>query len=41
VSRVASSGGFSVTRHRIEFYGRCAACRKKGRGKGQVRSTTH
>ena len=29
VSRVASSGGFSVTHHRIEFYGRCAACRKK------------
>jgi len=33
VSRVASSGGFSVTHHRIEFYGRCAACRKKGRAK--------
>ena len=32
VSRVASSGGFSVTHHRIEFYGRCAACRK-GRGR--------
>ena len=31
VSRVASSGGFSVTHHRIEFYGRCAACRGKGR----------
>lgn len=31
VTRVASSGGFSVTHHRIEFYGRCAACRKKGR----------
>jgi Fe2+ or Zn2+ uptake regulation protein len=30
VSRVASSGGFSVTHHRIEFYGRCAACRRKG-----------
>src|SRR4030095_12984001 len=33
VSRVASSGGFSVTHHRIEFYGRCAACRRKGRGR--------
>ena len=31
--RVASSGGFSVTHHRIEFYGRCGACRKKGRRK--------
>ena len=31
MSRVASSGGFSVTHHRIEFYGRCAACRRKGR----------
>jgi Fur family peroxide stress response transcriptional regulator len=30
MSRVASSGGLSVTHHRIEFYGRCAACRKKG-----------
>jgi Fe2+ or Zn2+ uptake regulation protein len=33
VSRVASAGGFSVTHHRIEFFGRCAACRRKGRGK--------
>ena len=33
VSRVASSGGFSVTHHRIEFYGRCAACPRKGRGR--------
>lgn len=33
MSRVASSGGFSVTHHRIEFYGRCAACRRKARGK--------
>jgi len=32
VSRVASSGGFSVTHHRIDFYGHCAACRRKGRG---------
>ena len=33
MSRVASSGGVSVTHHRIEFYGRCAACRRKGRGR--------
>jgi Fur family peroxide stress response transcriptional regulator len=26
-SRVAAQGGFSVTHHRIEFYGRCAGCR--------------
>ncbi len=37
VSRVASSGGFTVTRHRIEFYGRCAACRRKARGSGARR----
>ena len=37
VSRVASSGGFSVTYHRIEFYGRCAACRRKGRGRAARR----
>ncbi len=28
-SRVAAQGGFSVTHHRMEFYGRCAECRKK------------
>src|SRR5262249_55352092 len=33
VSRVASSGGFSVSHHRMEFYGRCGACRRKGRGR--------
>ena len=27
VSRVASLGGFSVSHHRIEFFGRCGACR--------------
>ena len=31
VSRVAAQGGFSVTHHRIEFYGRCAPCRKGSR----------
>ena len=25
-SRVAAHGGFTVTHHRIEFYGRCVAC---------------
>jgi len=30
-SRVAARGGFSVTHHRIEFYGRCAACRRNSR----------
>jgi Fur family transcriptional regulator, peroxide stress response regulator len=33
-ARVAAEGGFSVTHHRIEFYGRCAACRA-GRGHGR------
>jgi len=35
LSRVASSGGFTVTHHRIEFYGRCAACRKKRAGRAR------
>ena len=30
-SRVAARGGFSVTHHRIEFYGCCAACRRNSR----------
>ena len=29
--RVAARAGVSVTHHRIEFYGRCAVCRKKSR----------
>ncbi len=33
LSRVASSSGFTVTHHRIEFYGRCTACRKKRAGR--------
>ena len=37
VRRVAASGGFSVTHHRIEFFGRCPACRKQGRGKAARR----
>jgi Fe2+ or Zn2+ uptake regulation protein len=35
IGRVAASGGFSVTHHRIEFYGRCAACRKKRTGQAR------
>jgi len=35
LSCVASSGGFTVTHHRIEFYGRCAACRKKRAGRAR------
>lgn len=30
-SRVAAQGGFSVSHHRIEFYGRCAACRRNAK----------
>jgi Fur family transcriptional regulator, peroxide stress response regulator len=37
VRRVASSGGFSVTHHRIEFYGHCGACRTKAAGRTRVR----
>jgi Fur family peroxide stress response transcriptional regulator len=29
LSRVAAGQGFSVTHHRIEFYGRCPGCRRK------------
>lgn len=29
-ARVASSTGFEVLEHRSEFYGRCAACRRRG-----------
>jgi Fur family transcriptional regulator, peroxide stress response regulator len=38
--RVAAQGGFSVTHHRIEFYGRCLECQRRagrkpaGRGRG-------
>ena len=41
-SRVATQGGFSVTHHRIEFYGRCAGCRRKpNRGALQRRERLH
>ncbi len=49
-TRVAAQGGFSVTHHRIEFFGRCPACRRtsnraaarsRGRQRQQNRSTTH
>jgi len=29
-ARVASTTGFEVLDHRVEFYGRCAACRRRG-----------
>jgi Fe2+ or Zn2+ uptake regulation protein len=29
-ARVASTTGFEVLDHRIEFYGRCAGCRRRG-----------
>jgi Fur family transcriptional regulator, peroxide stress response regulator len=40
-TRVAAQGGFSVTHHRIEFYGRCSGCRRKSnrgalRGRGRL-----
>jgi Fe2+ or Zn2+ uptake regulation protein len=28
--RVAAQSGFSVTHHRIEFYGRCLECQRRG-----------
>jgi Fe2+ or Zn2+ uptake regulation protein len=31
-ARVASSTGFEILEHRSEFYGRCAGCRRHGRG---------
>ena len=36
-TRVAERSGFSVTHHRIEFFGRCPACRST-RGRGRRRS---
>ena len=43
--RVAAQGGFSVTHHRIEFYGRCGACRtvsrRPRRRRPENRVTTH
>lgn len=36
-ARVAAQGGFAVMHHRIEFYGRCAACRRKSRGRSRRR----
>jgi Fur family transcriptional regulator, peroxide stress response regulator len=44
--RVAAQGGFSVTHHRIEFYGRCAGCqtassRPRRRRHPENRAATH
>jgi Fe2+ or Zn2+ uptake regulation protein len=39
--RVAAEAGFSVTHHRIEFYGRCLDCHRKQAGgrRGRARGT--
>jgi Fe2+ or Zn2+ uptake regulation protein len=36
-ARIAERAGFEVTQHRIEFYGRCAACRPSTRRSPQRR----
>jgi Fur family ferric uptake transcriptional regulator len=33
-SRVAEERGFEVVSHKLELYGRCAGCRRAGRGRG-------
>ena len=38
--RVAAEGGFSVTHHRIEFYGRCPGCQRRAGGKARRRRPT-
>ncbi len=38
--RVAARAGFSVSHHRIEFYGRCPDCLERKRGRGRTRSAT-
>lgn len=38
--RVAAEGGFSVTHHRIEFYGRCPGCRRRAAGRTRRRRPT-
>jgi Fur family peroxide stress response transcriptional regulator len=35
--RVAAQSGFSVTHHRIEFYGRCAECQSRAGGRARSR----
>ena len=35
--RVAAQGGFSVTHHRIEFYGRCPECQRRAGGRARSR----
>jgi Fe2+ or Zn2+ uptake regulation protein len=36
--RVAAAGGFTVTHHRIEFYGRCLQCRRRPARRRQRRA---
>jgi len=38
--RVAAQGGFSVTHHRIEFYGRCPECQRRAGGRARSRRPT-
>jgi Fur family peroxide stress response transcriptional regulator len=38
--RVAADWGFSVTHHRIEFYGRCPGCQRRTGGKARHRRPT-
>jgi Fur family transcriptional regulator, peroxide stress response regulator len=39
-TRVAAESGFSVTYHHIEFYGRCATCRRKATGAARRRAAS-
>jgi len=38
--RVAAQSGFSVTHHRIEFYGRCPECQRRAGGRARSRRPT-
>jgi Fur family transcriptional regulator, peroxide stress response regulator len=36
--RIAARTGFEVLEHRVEFFGRCAACRRRRAGRGAKRA---
>ena len=38
--RVTAQSGFSVTHHRIEFYGRCPECQRRAGGRARSRRPT-
>jgi Fe2+ or Zn2+ uptake regulation protein len=40
-ARLASTTGFEVLDHRVEFYGRCAACRRGGLTSTNTRARRH